>query len=152
PRTDARVLSTAIANEISKNLSGISNSYDSECAAIAGNILKSGVHTNIVNTRYTDDSKVTDHYAIIPAGLGYNSYSSLTEQEKDVYDLIIRRFLSIVLPTAEYSVIKMIEDAEGEKFFASGKILSSPAYLSVAGIPKNDQEASVAAFDCFIEG
>lgn len=152
PRTDARVLSTAIAKEISGNLSGIAEKYHNDCGEAAKKILSSSAYQNIADTRYTDDSKVTDHYAIIPTGVGYGSLSSLSEREKNVYDLIVRRFLSIFLPPAEYLSVKLTEDAGGEKFFASAKVLQSPGYLTVSGIPQKDTESNISAFDSLVKG
>lgn len=152
PRTDARVLSTAIAKEIDRNLSGIASGYADELSSVARSILSSGVHLNIANTRYTDDSKVTDHYAIIPTGIGLDAVDTLTEIERKVYDLIVRRFLSIFLPPAEYLAIKLTENACGEKFFACAKALLTPGFLTVAGTPKNESSADVNAFDSLIEG
>ena len=144
PRTDARVLSTAIAKEIRKNLSGISNKCPiSDCASVANEIIQKNADRNLSDTRYTDDTKVSDHYAIIPTGEGFGNFSGLKAEEKNVLELILRRFLSIFLPPAEYNVVKLTEDAGGEKFFASTKILQSPGYLSVAGLPKDAKEPAV---------
>lgn len=152
PRTDARVLSTAIAKEISTNLTGISQGYANELASVAADILSAGTYLQIANTKYTDDSKVTDHYAIIPTGIGYDSLSSLSDMERNVYDLITRRFLSIFLPPAEYMVVKLTEDAAGEKFFASSKVLTKPGFLEIARASKTETSVNIAVFDALTEG
>ena len=153
PRTDARVLSTAIAVEINKNLQGICNKYEkSECVAIAKEILSSGKYKTIKNTRYTDDSKIADHYAICPTGSGYGNYEQLSDIEKNVYELIVRRFLSIFLEPAEYDVIKLIENADNERFFAQTKVLSKPGYLKIAGIPKKENDIDITSFEKLMEG
>ena len=130
PRTDARVLSSAVADEILKNLNGLKkiNSY----GGYVDNILSSGSYKNLKKTKYVDDSKISDHYAIIPTGEG--STGSLNELEKDVYDLIVRRFLSIFYPAAEYDKYEIeLTSQDGEHFFVSEKILVSPGYLEIAG-------------------
>ncbi len=133
PRTDARVLTTAVAKEITKNLNGIAKVE--EVGEFAGNILKNGMYKGIDKTMYTDDSKVTDHYAIIPTGVT-GALNSLTPLAKDVYMLIARRFLSIFYPPAQYNTAKMQIDVDGEKFFASAKVLVDPGYMKVAGLPQ----------------
>ncbi|WP_024866752.1 DNA topoisomerase III [Butyrivibrio sp. FCS014] len=133
PRTDARVLTTAVAKEITKNINGISKV--SEVAEFAGNIMKSGMYRGIENTMYTDDSKVTDHYAIIPTGVT-GALNSLSPLAKDVYILIAKRFLSIFYPPARYDTAKLQIDVSGEKFFASAKVLTDPGYMKVAGMPQ----------------
>ena len=139
PRTDARVLTTAVAAEIDKNLKGIkSGNYHND---IAEDILSSGKYKGISKTKYTDDSKVTDHYAIIPTGEG--NVSGLSDLELSVYHMIIDRFLSIFMPPAVYakSSIVLIHENK-EKFFASTSKLKEPGYLNAVGIPeeKDDKE------------
>lgn len=151
PRTDARVLSSAIAKVIEPNLAGIMDNYPSKTSVFAAKILTADKYKEISDTRYTDDSKVSDHYAIIPTGEGYGCYDTLSDLEKQVYDLIVRRFLSIFFPPAEYEVEKIIEDAGGEKFHATLKKLSVPGYLEIAGIPSSDQEDE-SVFPAFREG
>lgn len=152
PRTDSRVLSTAIAKEISVNLSGISHGYTGELAETASSIFEAGVYLHIADTRYTDDSKVTDHYALIPTGIGYDALNSLSDIETKVYDLIVRRFLSIFLPPAEYLSLKLTEDANGEKFYTSAKALIKPGFLSISGIPNSESSSNIDAFDSLTEG
>ena len=130
PRTDARVLSSAVAKEISKNVSRLKG-YE-PVSQFVNAIMQSGTYRSIGRSAYTDDSKITDHYAIIPTGqlTELNSVNSLHRQ---VYDLIVRRFLSIFYPPAEYQTVKFIAKIEKESFFAGGKILKSPGYLCVLG-------------------
>lgn len=133
PRTDARVLSTAVAKEISRNISRLKN-YE-PVKAYAERIMQEQRYRNIARTQYTDDSKVTDHYAIIPTGQ-LTELSSLNGLQRSVFDLIVRRFLSIFYPPAEYQTVKLVVAIEKEKLFASSKALKSPGYLEIAGIPR----------------
>jgi len=130
PRTDARVLSTTVAKEIHKNLKGLLN-Y-SPTAKFADHVLKNRLYANIAKTSYTDDSKVTDHYAIIPTGQ-LTEYGSLNELQRKVFDLIVRRFLSIFYPAAEYDTAKLVVGVDCESFFASGKALLKEGFLEIAG-------------------
>jgi DNA topoisomerase-3 len=133
PRTDARVLSSAIAKEISKNISRLSG-YE-PVRDFVKNIMDHRLYANIAKTQYTDDSKVTDHYAIIPTGQ-LTELKSLNSLQRSVYDLIVRRFLSIFYPSAEYQNVKLVVAVEKEQFFASAKTLKNPGYLEVATPPK----------------
>ena len=132
PRTDARVLSSAVAKEISKNIRGL-RSFE-PVAPYVQNIVEHGLYKNIGKSSYTDDSKITDHYAIIPTGQ-VNEYKSLTELQKRVYELIVRRFLSIFYPPAQYQTVKLTIGIEKESFFAGAKVLKVPGYLEIAGRP-----------------
>ena len=133
PRTDARVLSTAVAKEIHKNLNKLTGYQPT--AKFAETILKNRLYTNIARAAYTDDSKVTDHYAIIPTGQ-LTEYGSLNDLQRKVYDLIVRRFLSIFYPPAEYDTAKLTVQVNNEKFFASARALRKEGYLEIAGVPK----------------
>ena len=138
PRTDARVLSTAVAKEIGKNLSGISKlpqylDYTKE-------ILKSDTWKNIGKTKYTNDSQITDHYAIIPTGQGLGAINFLSPMYANVYDLIVRRFLSIFYPPALYDRISMEFVSGTEHFFANFKVCRQTGYLDVAGQEKKIDE------------
>ena len=133
PRTDARVLSTAVAKEIYKNLNKLKG-YE-EMAPYVEHILQTKTHTWIAKTAYVDDSKVTDHYAIIPTGQ-LTELNKLDSLQRSVFELICRRFLSIFYPAAEYQNVKLTVGVEQEEFFASAKVLKSPGYLEVAGLPK----------------
>ncbi len=142
PRTDARVLTTAIAKEISTNIEGLKN-YNETISDYCNTILSNCWQNGIENSKYTNDKKVTDHYALIPTGTGFHEYDNLTAMQKDVYDLIVRRFLSIFYPPAEYSKVKVDMAAGVEHFYATSSVLSKPGYLDVAGkldvVQGNDQ-------------
>ena len=132
PRTDARVLSTAVAKEISKNLNGIAKGFkDEEVQGFIKKMVEEKYSTNIVKTKYVDDSKITDHYAIIPTGQGYENYNSLTDLQKNVYKLIVNRFLAIFYPAAEYNKINVTVNVEDETFFASGKVCIKRGFLEI---------------------
>ena len=143
PRTDARVLSSAVAKEISRNISRLKGFEPT--SAFVERIMEKKLFANIAKTQYTDDSKVTDHYAIIPTGQ-LTELGSLNSLQKAVFELIVRRFLSIFYPPAEYQNVKLIVavdvEEKKERFFASAKVLKRPGYLEIAGIPgkkdKND--------------
>lgn len=143
PRTDARVLSSAVAKEIHKNISHLLG-YE-PTAAFVDKIMKEKLFSQITKTQYVNDNKVTDHYAIIPTGQ-LTEIHSLNSIQKAVYELIVRRFLSIFYPPAEYQNVKLtVAVSTGEKterFFSSAKVLKTPGYLEIAGIPqkksKND--------------
>ena len=132
PRTDARVLSTAVAKVISKNLNGIAKGFKNE--EIQKHIRKmvdEKYSTDLIKTKYVDDSKITDHYAIIPTGQGYENYDKLLDLHKQIYALIVKRFLSIFYPPAEFSKISVEIDIENEQFFTSGKVCTSLGYLEI---------------------
>ena len=137
PRTDARVLSSAVAKEIGKNISRLKG-YE-PTAAFVERIMKEGSYRNIARTAYTDDSKVTDHYAIIPTGQ-LTELGSLNSLQRQVFDLIVRRFLSIFYPPAEYQTVKLVVDIEKEEFSCGTKILKSSGYLEIAGKVQEDGE------------
>lgn len=139
PRTDARVLSTAVAKEIHKNLKGLT-SYE-PCAAFAEEILGSGKAAGIGRSRYTDDKKVTDHYAIIPTGQGLGALSSLKPLSRQVYELIVRRFLAIFYPPAVYQKLSLRIGVEDELFVSNSKLLLEEGYLKVTGRPKEEGDA-----------
>ncbi|MBR1669601.1 MAG: topoisomerase C-terminal repeat-containing protein [Butyrivibrio sp.] len=130
PRTDARVLTKAVAKEISRNLNGLKGLYG--VSGFVDNILNNGLYKDIGKPPYTDDSKVTDHYAIIPTGQT-GALSSLSSLAKNVYDLILRRFLAIFYPPAEYKTARLQIVVDGERFFATAKLLLSKGYLEVMG-------------------
>ncbi len=130
PRTDARVLSTAVAKEIQKNIGGL-RGY-APAAAYAGEILAGGWHKSIAKTRYVNDKQITDHYAIIPTGQGLNNLNGLAATAQKVYEIIVRRFLSIFYPAAVYQRIGLKIAIKDEKFFAAFKVLIQEGYLKVA--------------------
>ncbi len=132
PRTDARVLSTAIAKVISKNLNGIAKGYkDGEIQGYIKQMAEEKYKTDLTKTKYVNDSKITDHYAIIPTGQGYENYEKLPELHKQVYKVITKRFLSIFYPPAEYSKVSVKINIENEEFNASGKVCIKQGYLEV---------------------
>lgn len=132
PRTDARVLSTAVAKEISKNLNGIAKGLKNE--EIQGYIKKmveEKYSTNLIKTKYVNDSKITDHYAIIPTGQGYENYDKLNNLQKDVYIIIVKRFLSIFYPPAEFNKVSLTINVDNEIFTASQKVCTKQGYLEI---------------------
>lgn len=137
PRTDARVLSTAVAKEIGRNISRLKG-Y-TLTAAYAERIMQEGLYRGIARSAYTDDSKITDHYAIIPTGQ-LTELESLSELQKKVFDLIVRRFLSIFYPPATYETVKLTVEADGEQFFASAKALKQPGWLEITGKLQEDEK------------
>ena len=129
PRTDARVLSTAVAKEIHKNIGGLKNIPSVKVFAEA--ILEKGSYKNIAKTRYVNDKQITDHYAIIPTGQGFGAIRTLNQTSLNVYETIVRRFLGIFCPPAIYQKISLVTGMGTEKFFSSFKVLADPGYLRV---------------------
>ncbi|MHB8130639.1 MAG: DNA topoisomerase [Mobilitalea sp.] len=129
PRTDARVLSTSVAKEIYKNIKGLQglNQYKE----FVNEILEQGSYKNIAKTRYVNDSQITDHYAIVPTGQGLNALGSLSHTAARVYETIVRRFLSIFYPPAEYRKVGITTKIKGESFFTSVRVLEKEGYLKV---------------------
>ena len=148
PRTDARVLSTAVAKEISKNLNGIVKGYkDEEVQSLLVKMINEKYPTNLAKTKYVNDSKITDHYAIIPTGQGYENFEKLPDLNKQVYKVIVKRFLSIFYPPAEFNKISVTINIENEEFNASGKVCTKLGYLEVlkdrkASAEKDGSESS----------
>ncbi len=139
PRTDARVLSTAVAKEISRNLNGLSR-YEM-AAPYLQDILSFGSHKNLARTRYVNDRQITDHYAIIPTGQGLPALKSVSHTAHQVYDLIVRRFLSIFYPPAVYQKVSIVSKMRGESFYSGFKVLSEEGWLKVAGTPQGKRQA-----------
>ncbi|MBO5397559.1 MAG: DNA topoisomerase III [Clostridia bacterium] len=132
PRTDARVLSTAIAKEIGKNLNGLYKNFkDEEVSSYISKMVEEKYSTNLAKTKYVNDSKITDHYAIIPTGQGFENYDKLDDLKKNVYKLIVKRFIAIFYPPAEYSKVAVTVNVENETFTANGKVCVNPGYLDV---------------------
>ncbi len=132
PRTDARVLSTAVAKEISKNLNGIAKGYkDEEVQGYINKMVGEKYSTNLVKTKYVNDSKITDHYAIIPTGQGYENFDKLPDLHKQVYKLIAKRFIAIFYPQAEYNKVNVTVNVENETFYASGRVCIKKGFLEV---------------------
>ena len=149
PRTDARVLSTAVAKEITKNLNGIARGMkDEEIQKYIKKMVDEKYSTNILKTKYVNDSKITDHYAIIPTGQGYENFNQLPDLQKNIYKVIVKRFLAIFYPPAEYSKIQVTIDIEIDKekkktetFYASEKVCINQGYLEILK-PQNKNPTS----------
>ena len=149
PRTDARVLSTAIAKEIGKNLNGLYKNFkDEEVSVYIKKMIEEKYSTNLTKTKYVNDSKITDHYAIIPTGQGFENYDKLADLKKEVYKLIVKRFIAIFYPAAEYNKVNMTIEVENEQFFASGKVCTNQGYLEVLKnrIKSDEEEKDLNAF------
>lgn len=146
PRTDARVLSTAVAKEISRNLKGLIR-YQM-AASFAQEILEKESFKGIEKTRYVNDKQITDHYAIIPTGQGLQNLNRLPQISQKVYQVIVRRFLSVFYPAAVYQKVSLVSAIGKEKLFSSFKVLVEEGYLKVANVlsrkkeedPKNTEE------------
>ena len=130
PRTDARVLSTAAAKEIYKNISGLRN-YE-HTAEIAQHIIEQENYKSLAKTRYVNDKQITDHYAIVPTGQGLNALRSVSLTAQRVYETIVRRFVCIFYPPAVYQKISLVTKIQNESFFSSFKVLLDEGYLKVA--------------------
>ena len=142
PRTDARVLSTAVAKEITKNLNGLIKGYkDEEVHNLLNKMVNEKYSTNLIKTKYVNDSKITDHYAIIPTGQGYENFEKLPELQKNIYNVIVKRFIAIFYPPAEYNKINLTVQIENETFNASGKVCIKQGYLEVLK-PVNTKKTS----------
>ena len=138
PRTDARVLSTAVAKEIHKNLNGLMK-Y-SPAVPFLNDIVTMGSHKGLAKTRYVNDKQITDHYAIIPTGQGESALKSLSHLSGQIYDVIVRRFLSIFYPPAVYQKVLVTGKIREESFFTSTKVLAEKGYMKVAGVPGQKEE------------
>ncbi len=143
PRTDARVLSTAVAKEITKNIGGLKG-YGI-CAPIAAEVLEKGMYKGLEKTRYVNDKQITDHYAIIPTGQGLGALNSLNQTSARVYEMIVRRFLAVFYPAAVYRKFAVVSKIAGEKFFANFKVLESEGYLKVTEFSFKKTENSDSA-------
>ncbi|SFR56283.1 DNA topoisomerase [Anaeromicropila populeti] len=142
PRTDARVLSTAVSKEIQKNIKGLSNIPGIK--AFVEEILQKEKYRGIEKTRYVNDKQITDHYAIIPTGQGFHNLRSMSQTAVRLYEVICRRFLSIFFPPAEYQKISIVSKVQTEVFFTSIRLLVSPGYLQVMeySFKKKEEEAA----------
>lgn len=138
PRTDARVLSSAVAKEITKNLHGLAT--QAEYLDFTKQIKGFGLYAKIGKSRYVDDKQITDHYAIIPTGQGVSNLTSCSDIARKVYDRIARRFLAIFFPPAEYRKVSIDMQVGAEHLFANFKVLEDAGYLVVAGMPKSDDD------------
>ena len=141
PRTDARVLSTAVAKVINQNLNGIATGYkDEEVQGYIKQMKEEKFSTNLVKTKYVNDSKITDHYAIIPTGKGYENLNSLPDLQKEVYKVIVKRFLAIFYPPAEFNKMSITVNVGGEKFYANTKVCTKQGYLTVLKKSTTDEQ------------
>lgn len=143
PRTDARVLSTAVSKEISKNLNGLSKYAGA--APFLGDIAKRGAHKGLEKTRFVNDKQITDHYAIIPTGQGLAALNSVSHLSQQVYDAIVKRFLSIFYPPAVYQKVSIVTKMGVESFFSSFRVLAEEGYLTVVGVPSNAKKGGADA-------
>lgn len=142
PRTDARVLSSTVAKEISKNLNGLYKSnLDESIKKHIKKMVDEKYKTNLLKTKYVNDKKITDHYAIIPTGQGFENYNKLEKLQKDVFHIIVKRFLSIFYPPAEYNKISITLCIENEEFTANGKVCTQSGYLEVVKEDVTDKDA-----------
>jgi DNA topoisomerase-3 len=136
PRTDARVLSTAVTKEITKNINGVMQ-FNKKCTSdenieeIAKKVIENGWYKNMEKTKYVNDSAITDHYAIIPTGQGLENYNRLPELEKSIYVMVVKRFLSIFYPPAIYNKLSITTNINNERFFTSAKVCIDNGYLDI---------------------
>lgn len=152
PRTDARVLSTAVAKVITKNLNGIAKCFqDEEIQGYIKQMSEEKYSTDIVKSKYVNDSKITDHYAIIPTGEGFENYEKLYELQKQVYKIIVKRFLAIFYPPAEFSKISVTILIDNETFGTNGKVCTKKGYLEVLK-PKTDNKKDNEESNVELEG
>lgn len=140
PRTDARVLSTAVAKEIHKNLNGLMK-YEPAVSYLQ-EIVSFGSHKRLAKTRYVNDKQITDHYAIIPTGQGIGALKSVSALSAKVYDVIVKRFLSIFYPAAVYQKVSITTKVKEESFFSNFKVLAEAGYLKVVNEENQSQEKS----------
>ncbi len=147
PRTDARVLSTAVSKEIGKNIRGLLQIPGVKWAA--EEILNQNRHQGLAKTRYVNDKQITDHYAIIPTGQGINVLGRLPELSVKVYERIVRRFLSIFFPAAVYEKVSLELSVKEEHFFAGVKVLAEEGYLKVAGVSKKQEQEDCKSPELF---
>ena len=141
PRTDARVISTAVNKEIKKNLNGLAKGYkDVEVQGYIKKMVEEKYSTDLSKTKYVNDKKITDHYAIIPTGQGFENYNGLPELHKEVYKLIVKRFLAVFYPPAEFNKISVTVQVENETFYANGKVCTKTGYQEI--LKQNNKKTS----------
>lgn len=138
PRTDARVLSSAVAKEIYKNIGGL-RSYG-KLSEYASEVLNGSAWKSIAKTRYVNDKQITDHYAIVPTGQGLSALRSLNPVSEQIYEVIARRFLAVFYPAAEYQKVQLVTEVRGERFFSGFRVLLKEGYLRV--LPQGPAEAA----------
>ena len=153
PRTDARVLSTAVAKEINKNLNGLfKNCKDEEIQNILKKMRDEKYQTNLMKTKYVNDSKITDHYAIIPTGQGLENFDKLSDLKKNIYLLIVKRFLSIFYPAAEFNKVQVTIKIENEEFTANEKICIKRGYLDVIKGEEDEKDSNIEILEKLKKG
>ena len=156
PRTDARVISTAVAKVISKNLNGLAKGLkNDEIQKYIKKMVDEKYSTNLIKTKYVNDSKITDHYAIIPTGQGFENYDGLPELHRQIYLVIVKRFLSIFYPPAEYNKISVTVSVENEQFISSGRVCIKQGYLEVLKdkeLQKDEAEENIKILDNLKKG
>lgn len=146
PRTDARVLSTAVAKEIHKNLKGLTHPlHQTEVKQAATHILAQGLHKGIVKSKYVNDGQITDHYGIIPTGQGMDQLKKLKEKEAVIYQMITLRFLAIFYPPAVYQKLAVVTEIDGEQFHTSEKVCIEQGYLELLKPEKEDKDQGTAS-------
>ena len=153
PRTDARVLSTAIAKVITKNLNGLAKGITNpEIQEVTKKMSNEKYKTDLVKTKYVDDSKITDHYAIIPTGQGFENLENLPDLKKQIYFTIVKRFLAIFYPPAEYSKIAVTVKIDEERFFANEKVCVNRGYLEVLKGETQEKENNMELLNTLKKG
>ena len=141
PRTDARVLSSAVAKVIKNNLNGIAKGYrDDEVQGYIKKMAEEKYSIDLLKTKYVDDKKITDHYAIIPTGQGFENYDKLKDLQKEVYKIIVKRFLAVFFPPAEFNKVNVTVGIENEEFSTSGKVCLKKGYLEILKPKKEDKK------------
>ncbi len=153
PRTDARVLSTAVAKEIRKNLNGLAKGYnDEEIKNLLNKMIEEKYSLDISKSKYVNDSKITDHYALIPTGQGFENMNVLNDLQKNIYKLIVKRFISIFFPPAEFMKLSVTIDILGQKFYSNAKICTIQGYLEVIKNEKDkDEDAENTSVNANVE-
>jgi len=149
PRTDARVLSTAVCKEILSNLKGLTqldkvaslDEKDKTLPEYALEVINSNKHKGLEKTKYVNDKAITDHYAIIPTGQGLSTYNKLPGIEKEVYILIVRRFLAIFFPPAIYNQLSITTKLGEERFFSTSKVCTSEGFQVILNDEKKEDDS-----------
>lgn len=153
PRTDARVLSSAVAKEIGKNLNGLYKGIkNEEIQGILAKMKEQNYSTNLSKTKYVNDSKITDHYAIIPTGQGFENFDKLSDLKKNIYLLIVKRFLAIFFPAAEFNKIQVTVKIENEEFTTNGKVCINRGYLDVLKGEEEEKENNMELLQTLKKG
>lgn len=147
PRTDARVLSSAVAKQIDRNIQKLMKFQgEEEIKPFINKVLEEKWYKGIEKSKYVDDSKITDHYAIIPTGEGLENFNSLRDMDKDIYKLILRRFIAIFFPAAKFSKVTIVTKIAEERFFTSDKVCTFKGYMEVLKSESNQNEEKELSF------